>query len=327
MCSYAIEPGHDDAFYEPAALRIAPWSSIGFGVPLFVAAAWFCGRHRPGRQARAYAVSMFAAYAVIDVSAVAASGATAAILVIVALSLATKLVGALAGAALAQRHAASPHSALSLSVLVGCLVVSSSSCASPSAAQTQRTGPVVRLAAYNINYGLAQNGIVDEDTLIAIGAPAADVVLLQEVTFEWEQAIRVTFSGDYPHMAFLSRPGPGGLAILSKSPIVEAEELPPVTWFPAQRAVIATPLGRVQVLNVHLRPPFSDDGSLVSGFFATPPIREEEIESFVRALDEALPTVVAGDFNEVDGGVLAALYARGWTNALAATGKKDKTWR
>lgn len=213
-----------------------------------------------------------------------------------------------------------------LALPFGCLVAFVA-CASPSAAQTQRTGPVVRLAAYNINYGLAQNGIVDEDTLIAIGAPAADVVLLQEVTSEWEQAIRVAFSGDYPHMAFLSRPGPGGLAILSKSPIVEAEELPPVTWFPAQRAVIATPLGRVQVLNVHLRPPFSDDGSLVSGFFATPPIREEEIESFVRALDEALPTVVAGDFNEADGRALGALYARGWTNALIAAGNKDKTWR
>ena len=34
--------------------------------------------------------------------------------------------------------------------------------------------------------------------------------------------------------------------------------------------MLQTAVGRVQVLNVHLRPPLSNGGSVVSGYFSTP---------------------------------------------------------
>jgi hypothetical protein len=96
--SYGIEPGHDEAFYEAAAQRIAPWSSVVFGGPLFFAGAGWQARRRPDRDALAYAVTCVASYAVVDVSVLIAAGGTTSDAGIVTLSLLTKLVGALIGA-------------------------------------------------------------------------------------------------------------------------------------------------------------------------------------------------------------------------------------
>lgn len=74
--------------------------------------------------------------------------------------------------------------------------------------------------------------------------------------------------------------GAGGLAVLSHHPIARDEVVPAVSWFPAWRGVVQTPLGPVQLLSVHLRPPFSDDGSVASGLYETPPIRAREMEAF-----------------------------------------------
>src|SRR5437773_1751707 len=68
--------------------------------------------------------------------------------------------------------------------------------------------------------------------------------------------------------------------------------------FFALRIVVATPIGAVQILDVHLRPPMSDGGSWVAGFFTTREVREREMAYHVEKLDPKLPTVIAGDFNE-----------------------------
>jgi hypothetical protein len=96
--SWAIAPGHDAAFYEAAAQRIAPWSSVVFGAPLFYVACAFAARRRPARSAVAFAGSCFAVYALIDLSMLLAAGAVSSMLGAVSVSLATKLIGALAGA-------------------------------------------------------------------------------------------------------------------------------------------------------------------------------------------------------------------------------------
>ena len=70
----------------------------------------------------------------------------------------------------------------------------------------------------------------------------------------------------------------------------------------ALRLVIASPIGRVQALVVHLRPPVSDGGSFISGHFQAPKIHKMEIERFCQTLDRRLPTVVVGDFNEENDG-------------------------
>ena len=59
-----------------------------------------------------------------------------------------------------------------------------------------------------------------------------------------------------------------------------------------------TPLGEIQVLNVHLRPQVSDSGSVVSGYFTTDEIRHDQIHAFIEHLDPDLPTLILGDFNE-----------------------------
>ena len=98
--SYAIEPGHEEAFYESAASRIAPWSSVVFGAPLFFAVAWFCARRRPDRNEYVFSGSIVAVYAAVDLTVLLASGEIASSVGIIALSLATKAIGALAGARL-----------------------------------------------------------------------------------------------------------------------------------------------------------------------------------------------------------------------------------
>jgi len=182
----------------------------------------------------------------------------------------------------------------------------------------------LNLLTYNVNYALAG----DEPTLGAVAQADADVVCLQETTPEWESILRANLARQFPHMEFKHSPGAGGLGVLSKLPIESVQYLPPVSWFPAARVVLMTPLGRVQVLNVHLRPPIGNSGGVVSGYFSTPPLRRSEIACFADSLDPSLPALVVGDFNEEEGGrALGWLRRRGIRSALPEFSPRAKTWR
>ena len=109
--SYAIAPGHDAAFYEAAAPRIAPWSSVTLGAPLFFGAAYWSARRRPDRNALAFAGAIFLVYAAIDVTVVLAAGGPEGQIGVVLLSLGTKLAAALGGASIGTRRVV--HSAAS----------------------------------------------------------------------------------------------------------------------------------------------------------------------------------------------------------------------
>jgi hypothetical protein len=97
-----VEPGHDQAYYEAAAQWIAPWSSIAFGWLLFFIACYVLSR-RPERNALAFAITVFAAYAAVDLGILFAAGELANFAPIVALSLASRLVGAIGGVWIAGR--------------------------------------------------------------------------------------------------------------------------------------------------------------------------------------------------------------------------------
>jgi endonuclease/exonuclease/phosphatase family metal-dependent hydrolase len=204
-------------------------------------------------------------------------------------------------------------------------VVLAAGCTSTSKHQAPRpqAGQHVAVMTYNLNYGLSG----DLAGVRAIADADVDVVLLQEVTPAWERTLRNRLADAFPHQRHHAHAHAGGVSILSRYPIVADELLPQVSWFPAQRNEIDTPLGRVQTLNVHLRPPFSDSGSVVSGYFVTPKVRDEEIELFLVALRDDLPTVIAGDFNEPDGPASARLRARGFGNALGTFAPGAPTWR
>ncbi|MEO1272558.1 MAG: endonuclease/exonuclease/phosphatase family protein, partial [Myxococcota bacterium] len=193
-------------------------------------------------------------------------------------------------------------------------------------AQVPKPGtPHLKVMTYNLNYGL----VGDRATVEAIGAADADVVCLQETTPAWEAVIQERYGDHYPYMAFEEGPGAGGLGVLSKVPLSGSRRVEGLRgWFPAWRVVAATPLGPVQLLMVHLRPPMSDDGSMVKGYLQSDTIHHEEITTFAAALEPKMATVVLGDFNEEPGdAALAWLEQQGFANALPAYQPGAQTWR
>ena len=191
--------------------------------------------------------------------------------------------------------------------------------------QPERGEPTLSVLSYNLNFGMAG----DPETLEVIRNADADVVLLQETSPGWEAALRQELTESYPHMSFRHCCRAGGLAVLSKSAFSEHEYVAaPAAWFPAWRLRVQTRLGMVQVLNVHLRPQISDSGSVVSGYFTTPAVREREMEAYYTTLDRSLPTLVAGDFNENESGrAVTYLRERGFRTALPEFHPGAETWR
>lgn len=185
--------------------------------------------------------------------------------------------------------------------------------------------PELRVLSFNVNYGVGH----DPRNVAAVAEANADLVLLQETTEEAEVAFREALADAYPHVLFRYCCNAGGLGVLSKHPIREEAWLEPtVGWFPAWRVVVDTPLGPVQALDVHLRPPMSDGGSWVAGYFSTRDDRREEIAAFFTALDPELPTIIAGDFNEdAQGRAIAFLADKGLVSALPQVHPRAKTWR
>jgi len=88
--SYAIDPGHDQAYYEAHVRIAAPYCSIVAGIPLMLLVGWWVGM-RP-------AILVWAVYAFVDVAFFAASGPTLRMGALVAVSLLTKLLSAYLGA-------------------------------------------------------------------------------------------------------------------------------------------------------------------------------------------------------------------------------------
>lgn len=201
-------------------------------------------------------------------------------------------------------------------VLIGIVV------ATPGPAHA-RAAHGLRLMTFNVNYGNPS----PSEALDAIAKADVDIVLLQEITSEWKRVLAARFDKHYPHQVFrIHTRAAGGLAVLSKVPIT-AEELfasPERGWFPAQRLVVDTAFGALQILNVHLRPAI-DGGSWIKGFMTTPPLRRREIESYWKKLAKDLPTVVAGDFNEDPSGSALAYLMRHQLSRVATQG--PTTWR
>ncbi len=175
----------------------------------------------------------------------------------------------------------------------------------------------------------------DASTIRALGELAADVVLLQETNEAWEGALRPWIEREHLYARFWhSRDWPaGGAAIVSRWPLRALRSTPSaVQWFDAHRALVDGPCGAIEVVNVHLQPPVSRDGGLVRGWFEAPSMHEREISALFSALvrrDEAIATIVGGDFNEPeDRGAVAWLARSGrMTSAIAGAAPGATTWR
>ncbi len=154
------------------------------------------------------------------------------------------------------------------------------------------------LMTYNVNQGNPD----PDSSMAAIESADADVVVLQETNAAWQTRLEKRFSKRYPHRAFHPRSF-GGLSVLSKHPIKSDELFAQArgSFSPSERLVVETPLGDVQILNVHLRPNV-DRGNWLLGWKTTPPIRLREIETYWKKLSRTMPTIIAGDFNELPDG-------------------------
>jgi endonuclease/exonuclease/phosphatase (EEP) superfamily protein YafD len=184
----------------------------------------------------------------------------------------------------------------------------------------------LRVMSYNMNFGIAG----DPSSIEAIASAKPDLVFLQETNDVWEHAIVERLGGQYPHRRFDPPTDwvAGGMGVLSRFPIVKVEKLfAPKAPFFAWRAVIDSPLGRIQVFNLHLRPPMSDGGSWVVGFFSTREDRLREIQYHLEALDPKLPALFVGDFNEEGNGkAVERLKDIGFADAIAAFQGEKRTW-
>jgi endonuclease/exonuclease/phosphatase (EEP) superfamily protein YafD len=185
----------------------------------------------------------------------------------------------------------------------------------------------LRVMSYNVNFGIAG----DPSTIDAIANAKPDLVLLQETNETWQRTITARLGADYRHVRFThpeTWPA-GGMGLLSKYPVVSLQHLESRGgMFFAWRVVLDTTLGRIQVLNVHLRPPMSDGGSWVVGYWSTRDDRLREIQHHFEALDKKLPTMIVGDFNEEgDGRAIQFLAERGYADAIPQFAGKTRTWQ
>ena len=208
---------------------------------------------------------------------------------------------------------------LLLTLALGCSAHSEEAAALPE--------PTDRLSvlSYNVNFGIPG----EPSTVAEIRTADADIVLLQETNAEWAEALRQELGDQYAHMDFRHCCRAGGLAVLSRFPITDREYIPaPSGWFPAWRLTAHTPMGDIQLLDVHLHPPVTEDGNWVLGQFTTSGIRLSEIEEYANHLEPGLPTIIAGDFNEGEtGSSLQHLAQAGFRNALAEFQPNQPTWR
>ncbi len=185
--------------------------------------------------------------------------------------------------------------------------------------------PHLKIVTYNINWGMARR----ERVLDYLAECDADIVLLQETTDRWEKALRRRIGSAYPHTVFKNAPGAGGIAIMSRYRLRKRQTLyPQAGWFPALLCEADTPIGQIQLLNVHLRPPLSDSGSATpSAIYKAPEIHKKELKEYLARTDARRPLIIAGDFNESENrAAVEGLLSNGFCDALSLFDNQSHTW-
>ena len=146
-------------------------------------------------------------------------------------------------------------------------------------------GPSLRVATVNLWYRSRDA----THALAWLAAHPADVVVLQEVTTEWSDALSVT--GDlYPHRATRPRQDPYGIGVLSRWPLVRVDYVDFAgDGLPSVVATLDVDGRLVQVIGLHTTWPVLKKLQLARDRALT--------RAAALARESALPTVIAGDFN------------------------------
>jgi endonuclease/exonuclease/phosphatase family metal-dependent hydrolase len=185
--------------------------------------------------------------------------------------------------------------------------------------------PHLKVVTYNVNWGFSGPQIVAE----FLDRTDADIVCLQETHSRWEAVLKGRLGTRYPHCIFKDSQGAGGIAIMSRYPLSNTMVIEPDEgWFPAILTNAQTPLGQIRILNVHLRPPLSDEGTVtISGAYNAPGIHLKEIQGFIKKTDPNDSVVITGDFNENETDkAVRWLIGNGFTDTLSSFDTDTKTW-
>lgn len=193
---------------------------------------------------------------------------------------------------------------------------------------TQPLGEHLSIVTYNVNFAMN----APDQAAQTIREINADIVCLQETTDAWEQYLARELSDKYPHRIFKPNPGGegSGMGVMSKAPFREISYAPPLAGYFSSLVLQAeTPIGAVQICNVHLRPSATESGGVSIGkYFTAPSVHAREVEEAHQHMNPEAAAIVLGDFNEDDfGGGIKWLTNKGFTNTLPEFDTKTKTWR
>jgi hypothetical protein len=95
--SYLIHPGEAQQFYEQHAQDSGPYSSIVAGLPLMYCGARWIAAKAGGSSPMRTALALAAAYCLIDIAVIVAMGSLSELAPVVAVSYASKFLGAYLG--------------------------------------------------------------------------------------------------------------------------------------------------------------------------------------------------------------------------------------
>lgn len=159
--------------------------------------------------------------------------------------------------------------------------------------------PELRLATFNTFVQTA-----DAAHVVAFAeAYDPDVLVLQEVFPPRQDVLDAALADLYPFRVAVQSEGVGGLAVLSRFPVIEERPVTEPVAASRTTEVVVLDIGgqAVQVVPVHLLSPCPTCGTSVSERLELEgEVRSAEVGEVLDALDPDLPAVVAGDFNSTD---------------------------
>ena len=210
-------------------------------------------------------------------------------------------------------------------ILTLLIIIFACGCASLPEANFNPNVPHLKVISYNVNWGFVK----PENVANFLREVDADIICLQETHRYWELFLKNRLGEQYRYSVFEERGGAGGIAIMSKYKLEKVKLVEPKSgWFPSLFAEAQTPIGLLQFLNVHLKPPLSNEGSVeISAYYRTPDIHMKEIEESFAVTDPTKSLIIAGDFNENENGnAIRWLVDKGFTDALSVFDTYSKTW-